>query len=233
MRWTRYDLEELLDERVKVAGERVGLAAQRITTLLPQANKTRGDPLSYIFDRTLMRPRDAIAYANECFATGVGKSRLAWTDIQVAEKPYSAKRLLALRDEWKPTYGGISQVLEKFRRGPAEMSKEDFQSRLDDVMMLLSNPSFEGVRWLTDVTNCMWTAGPNATWFEMYQPLVKVLYSIGLVGCSQRLSSPPVFHIDDPLFVDLESNLERCDAFFVHPTFHAGLDIKPAAFGTT
>lgn len=229
MRWTRYDLEELLDERVKVASERAGLEARTIRDLLPQGSKERGSPLDYMLDRTLMRPRDAIAYANECLAHAVGKSRLSWADIHTAEKAYSAKRVLALRDEWKPTYGGIDRVLDQFRRSAAKMSKQDFQSRLDDVMMLLSEPSFVGVRWLTEVTNCMWTAGPNATWSEMYQPLVRTLYGIGLVGCAPRPSASPVFHVDDPLFVDLESNLERCDAFFLHPAFHAGLDVQPAS----
>ncbi|MDT7708086.1 MAG: hypothetical protein QOG20_3693 [Pseudonocardiales bacterium] len=229
MRWTKLSLEELLDERVKISAPKAGLEVKSIEDLLPQANRTRGNPIEYMLDRTLMRPRDAIAFANECLSVGVGKNRLAWPDVYAAEQAYSAKRLLALRDEWKPTYPGIDQVFDKFRRSPQAMSRANLQERLDSAMLLLSEPKFAGVRWMTDVTSSMWSSGPDSTWFDMYQPLLKVLYSIGLIGCSGSHSRSAVFYPDDPLFVDQESNVERAIVFFVHRTFHRGLDMRPAS----
>jgi hypothetical protein len=225
LKWTKSDLEELLDERIKVAAPRVGLELDTISDLLPHTNKTRGNPIQYMLDRTLLRPRDAIAFANECITVGVGKDRLAWPDVYAAEQSYSAKRLLALRDEWKPTYPGIDQVFEKFRRCPPIMSRADLQQRLDSAILLLSDPKFAGVQWMLDVTDTMWNSGPNTSWFEMYQPLLKVLYTIGLIGCSKSTPRHAVFFPDDPLFADKESNIERTNSFFVHGTFHRGLDI--------
>jgi hypothetical protein len=228
MRWTRPDLEDLLDERVRVAADRVGLVAQSLQDLLPNANRTRGNPVEYILDRTLLRPRDAIAFANEAVSIGVGKTRLTWEDIRTAERSYSSKRLLALRDEWKPTYPGIDQVLTKFRGVPNRMTKAEFEKRLDDAMLLISEPSFLGVRWLTDVSSLMWMPG-TATWFELYQPLMKLLYVIGFVGCSTRDHAAPTFFNDDSLFVDLETNVMASNAFYVHRTYQAALDINPAS----
>ena len=78
---------------------------------------------------------------------------------------------------------------------------------------------------MSDVTDTMWKSGPSTSWFEMYQPLLKAFYTIGLIGCSKSLLRHAVFFPDDPLFVDKESNIEQMNSFFVHGTFHRGLDI--------
>jgi hypothetical protein len=226
MRWTPADLEDLLDERVRAAAARIDLEAGSLRELLPQANRTRGNPFHYILDRTLMRPRDAIAFVNECLGVGIGKTRLTWQDIHSAERTYSAKRLLALRDEWKPTYPGIDQVVDKFRGSPARMDRAEFQSRLDEAMLLISDPTFQGVHWLTEFSSAMWTTGNDSSWFSVYQPLAKLLYGIGLIGCSPRSSRAPTFFLDDPLFLDSESNFEHCQYFFTHRTYHAALDVR-------
>jgi hypothetical protein len=109
------------------------------------------------------------------------------------------------------------------------MTREELQKRLDNAMLLLSEPKFIGVRWMTDVTNSMWHSGPGASWFEIYQPLLKVLYTIGLIGCSKRSTKSATFYSDDPLFIDQESNVEQSTAFFIHRAFHRGLDIKLAS----
>lgn len=231
VRWTRPDLEHVLDERVRLAAPRVGLDVDSFQELLPHANRSRGDPLEYIFDRTLLRPRDAIAFANECLRVGVGRSRLSWDDIRAAEHEYSAKRLLALRDEWKPTYPGIDVVLSVFRGAPARMDRDECQRRLEEAMLLLTNPAFPGVRWLTDVSSAMWGPRDDASWFELYQPLAKVLFAIGFLGCALRSSAVPTYYLDDPLFMDSESNVQQCEYFFIHRTYHSALDIRVSSNG--
>jgi hypothetical protein len=98
MNWTRPALETLLDERVRVAGARAQLEASSLRDLVPHSNQTRGNPIGYMLDRTLLRPRDAIAFTNQCLQAAAGKTRLTWDNIQSAERQYSANRLLALRD---------------------------------------------------------------------------------------------------------------------------------------
>jgi hypothetical protein len=226
MKWTKADLVEMLDERVKIAAPKVGLELESVSELFPNPNKSRGNPLDYILDRTLLRPRDAISFVNECLALGVGNDRLTWADISSAEQSYSSKRLLALRDEWKQTYPDIDQVFEKFRECPLAMSRQDLQERLDSAMLLLSEPKFAGVRWMTDITDAMWNSGPETSWYELYQPLLKVLFTVGLIGCSRSDIRRAVFYADDPLFIDQRSNLQATRSFFVHRTFHRALDIR-------
>ncbi|HMM94483.1 hypothetical protein [Phycicoccus sp.] len=229
--WSRASLIELLDARVAISGHRGGLEVDTVSSLLPHANRARGNPVDYVLDRTLLRPRDAIAFLNECLLKGVGKSRLTWEDIQGAEREYSSKRLLALRDEWKPTYPGIDRVFEKFRGAPARMTKREFQDRLDECMLLLSDPGFPGVRWMSAMTATMWESGPDASWFSMYQPLASTLYRLGVIGCAQRPSAAPTFYGQDRLLMDSEAALLRTEHFHVHRMLHKALDIRLAAEG--
>ncbi|QDE33512.1 hypothetical protein FIV50_01050 [Microbacterium foliorum] len=226
MRWTKPLLEEVLDERVKLAAESSNLTAKSFRDLTPHSNNTRGNPIQYILQRTLLRPRDAIAFANQCFAVAAGKHRLSWEDIQAAERQYSANRLLALRDEWKQTYPGIDQVVVKFRGAPARMTRDEFQDRLDECMLLMTAPEFTGVRWMTDLSRAMWeSSAGEASWNELYQPLLALLYRIGLVGCALTGSAAPLFFADDALLVESESTVDRCEWFHVHRMFHKALDV--------
>ncbi|GAA1223292.1 hypothetical protein F6W70_00395 [Microbacterium maritypicum] len=228
MRWTEPLLEEILNERVRVAAANSSLDARAFRDLTPQPNNTRGNPIHYMLQRTLLRPRDAIAYANQCFAAAAGKHRIAWEDIHSAERQYSANRLLALRDEWKPTYPGIDEVVMKFKGAPARMSKIELQTRLDDCMLLMTSPEFSGVRWMTELSRAMWGSSAEHSWFELYQPLLALLYRIGLVGCAVGTSAAPLFVGDDPLLVDAQSTVDRCEYFHVHRMFHKALDVTRA-----
>lgn len=225
VRWTKPDLKRMLTARVKVQSDRDGLGIETIESLFPNSNRTRGNPLDYIFDRTLLRPRDAIAFVNECLQRAVGKTRLTWDDITNAEAAYSSERLLALRDEWKPTFPDIDRIFGVFKSVPMKMDRELFAKRLDEAMLLLSDPRFEGVRWLTDYSRRMWEPG-EATWFEVYQPLANLLYTIGFIGCATQSNAAPVFYADDPILMTSERQVEAAKFFFVHRTYHAGLGVR-------
>ena len=81
---------------------------------------------------------------------------------------------------------------------------------------------------MTNTTSAMWASGPDDSWFDLYQPVLKLLFVVGFLGYESDRSKVPVFFQDDPLFVEHESNVERSDAFFVHRAYHAGLDIRAA-----
>lgn len=226
VRWTRSSLVNLLDQRAAIASKKAGISINSFSEFLPSSNSTMGKPVDYILDRTLLRPRDVLAFANECFKVGAGKERLAWADIKTAERTYSIGRLLALRDEWKGTYPGIGSVVEQFRRAPMRMDRQEFQSRLDDSILLLSDEAFEGVTWMTNASAHMWTATPDSRWSELYQPIIGILYKIGLVGIAPRPSGAPVFFGDDEHFVDQSSNLDTAQHYFLHRTYHLGLEVQ-------
>jgi len=238
LRWPKSELRELLDSRVSAAAQRHGLTdVKSIDELLPRANTTRGNPLDYILNRTLLRPRDAMAFLNECFTLSNGKDKLTWSAIQSAESAYSKNRLLALRDEWKPTYPGIEQLLTAFTRAPNILDWHQMTARIAECALLIAEPSFPGTAWLTPLAEPLWSASGSADQAEVHQPLIRLLHNIGFIGCittvdevlgSERrtVDEPAIYNNDQPAFPEHISNLRRVSAFTVHPAFRPALDIR-------
>jgi hypothetical protein len=227
IRWTERELRHMADERSRAAAESAGL--EDITTiaqLLPARNPTRGDPFDYILGRTLMRPRDVISFLNECLALASGRTRLTWNDIHAAEASYSLNRVLALRDEWKPTFPGIGDVLNIFRGSPPTMTQSELTKYLESVALLPAEPDFEGVRWLTETTEAVWSGGSAPEeWVDSWQPIVALLYDIGFLGVTDAAGVTHFGH-DTPGYADAANNLGPTARFGVHPTFHPTLGVR-------
>ncbi|MBT1670907.1 hypothetical protein KK092_16130 [Curtobacterium flaccumfaciens pv. flaccumfaciens] len=226
VRWTSNQLEDLLDDRVKVAADTHGIQAQTLRDILPPGkNSARGSAVDYILKRTLMRPRDAIAFLNECLAAAAGGSRITWENIIQAERGYSAKRLLALRDEWKPTYPSIGEVIEKFQGAPSRLTPEQLVKILDDIAILGTSSAFGGRSWIEDLIDPIWQEGSH-DWYRQYQLLTAFCFSLGFLGVAMEGSAAPRFHSDDPLMVDSPDRLRSARYFYIHRTYHSALSVR-------
>jgi hypothetical protein len=226
VRWTRNELVEMLNERARAAAEQYSIAGlASIEDLIPHPNNTRGNALDYILDRTLMRPRDAIAYLNECLALASGKPKLTWELIHNAERSYSYKRLLALRDEWKATYPGIDQVFQKFTQAPEIMSQTSLTKILDEAILLMADRGFSGVVWMTTLSEPVW-GSVQQDWAEMYHPLFRLLFNLGFLGCRLSGENAVIYVHDQPEFAESIRHLSRAAAFYIHPAFRAALDAR-------
>ena len=227
VRWVRNDLEHLLDTRARTAAalhkvDGIG----RISDMLPQTNKTRGNPLSFILRRTLMRPRDALAYVNECLALSAGKSRASWVEITEAERAYSRNRLLALRDEWKSSYPDIDKFLGLFQSAPASIDRDTLTEILENAALLPIDTSFLGTRWMTELSAPIWNGMDSDDWITKFQPMLAFLFHIGFLGCLRPDTAAAVFAHEQPEFVNQASNLADIDEFIVHLAFQAALDVR-------
>ncbi|MEV0797003.1 hypothetical protein AB0I34_04910 [Kribbella sp. NPDC050281] len=227
LRWSTADLEAMLDERVRAAAAPRDLEFTTVRHLLPATNRARGDPLTFILRRTLMRPRDAIAYLNECLEGTVDNPRITWERIRAAESPYSHDRRLALRDEWKPTYPGIDEVLSTFEGRPYKLSRAQMSAALDEIATLAADHAFVGTSWLCRLTAEIWNPEP-CVWTDKYKDIIGLLFDIGFVGCVGT-GGQPVFSHDDPDYLDRPSKLARTTSFVVHPAFRNALDMTTPA----
>jgi hypothetical protein len=227
MRWTPTELRGLADVRARVAAEiSAASGISSIADLLPAKTARRGDPFDFIVDRTLHRPRDVIAFLNEALPLATGKSRLAWGDLTAAERQYSENRLLALRDEWKPTFTDIDKLFQVFRSAPPEVNRDEFTEYLDRAALLPADTNFAGVVWMTELTEPLWSGLGGAEWEEMYSPLTQMLYDIGLFGIREP-SKKPHYSYETPGYADLPSHLHAGVRFVVHPAFRPALDVAP------
>jgi hypothetical protein len=103
--WTKQTLLQVVDSRVDLL-VRSKYTKQRVVfaDLLPTRKINKQDPIEYMLDRTLLRPRDIIEFFNACIRFSDGKATIPLTAIQEAEGVYSRERLRALADEWYGVY---------------------------------------------------------------------------------------------------------------------------------
>ncbi|MCX5260414.1 hypothetical protein OOK27_40785 [Streptomyces canus] len=222
MRWTQSELEELVNERLRVASADAGARANSIYDLLPRTHRARGDAFEYMVQRTLMRPRDVIAFLNESIGSSRRDGALTWDDIKNAEEEYSHNRLLALRDEWKTNYPEIERLFNLFRGVTLPLSQSDFTYILENA---ITHPSFNSVEWLHELTAAVYSYSAG-TWVDWYGPLVTLLYNIGFIGCMTGRRSDFRYAHDYPDFAERARSLESVTHFTIHPTFRAGLDTR-------
>ena len=93
-------------------------------------------------------------------------------------------------------------------------------------MLLLSDPSFDGVRWMTTLSESMWSSTSGSSWTDLYHPLIKMLFEIGFIGFVQPSDKPVMYSYKNPDFANDHSNLEATKEFLVHPAYHLTLNIK-------
>lgn len=226
LEWTPAQLEELINTRVRVASERRNYPYSRLDELLPAKNNKMGGPVDYLVNRTLLRPRDLIAFANECVSAASGSPSISWANIKTAEKSYSYDRLLAFRDEWKPTYPGIDRVVEVFRGASSRMDVREYEQRLDDVMLLSQEYPMNESDWLLNLSEAAWSPG-SPSWEKMYGPLTRFLFRLGLIGCAVN-SAKPVFVTSDVHYLDFGARLTSLRSVHIHRAYHMALDIQSA-----
>ena len=221
IRWTPRGLHLLMDERVRASASHWGVEFNSVGDLLPPTSRTKGSPFEFVVQHTLYRPRDVIAFMNGAIQEALGKTRLAWKDLEQTVPSYSRGRLMALRDEWKTTYAGIDRVFEVFRRAPAVIDRDQLALRLDEVALLPADPSFEGTVWVTERSVGLWSASGGGDWSDEYGPPVDVLFEIGLLGVAPDRSRKPRFVHDEPI-----GEVPDSAVFHVHPAYRAALEVK-------
>ncbi|HLV99405.1 MAG TPA: hypothetical protein VKT82_12090 [Ktedonobacterales bacterium] len=228
IRWTKNDLRSLLEQRAEAACQRYQIEPSKtLSELLPPADPTYGDSLSYILSRTLMRPRDAILYLNECVREATGTDAISWDNIFHAEKQYSEERLLALRDEWKDPYLDIDKVFECFRRRPWRLSRTELTQILEDIALLLESQKFRGPQWLTPLCEQVWAPGSKQkTWEELYGPLVNLLCNLSFLGVAPAADKQAIYSYMNPNQVQQSVEMKETTLFEVHPAFRQGLEMQ-------
>lgn len=226
--WNKNNLKSLLESRAIGASKFYRLDPPKtLEDILPKGNKTDGEAIDYILNRTLMRPRDAISYLNTCLREATGRERMSWENMRQSEKKYSEDRLLALRDEWKDPYFGIEKLFRCFRGKPARMTKQQLSEVLEDIALLVVDEKFQGTTWLTPLCEHMWSGDTTKTWEDMYGPIANMLFNFGFIGYSKsaNTNSKAIYSYDEISKVNTVMDIENIQQFEIHPAFRAALDI--------
>lgn len=118
--WDKPALGQLLDRRVaELCREQYTSRAAKLSDIFPK-NIGSIPIVDHIVQRTLFRPRDAIAFVNECLKRSDGKGSISVQTIRDAEREYSAQRVDSLCYEWYTHYPNLKQSLEILERMPSK-----------------------------------------------------------------------------------------------------------------
>ncbi|MFY7836545.1 MAG: P-loop ATPase, Sll1717 family [Novosphingobium sp.] len=99
--WKPFELQNLINRRVGNLFQRRYTNDQVSLRDLFEDGRRSAEYFGYICERTMLRPRDILAYFNMIFERCGGKSKITLKDIRSVELDYSKDRRQALVDEWR------------------------------------------------------------------------------------------------------------------------------------
>ena len=224
--WSKEDLLEMLRLRVnEVFKNKYTNSSIDISDIFP---KSRGDqtPYDYMIERTMLRPRDLIAFANECFIAAANRPRVSWQAIFDAEQNYSRKRKNALIDEWISTFPSVRAILDILRALPETFSRSSItEDSVESLVIQLS--SIEDGDEIVDMCKRMLEPKSSVTNAQVLSSALQVLYHMGVIGVKFSSESPYLWSIHDQPHIS-SGEAKRIISIKVHKMLWKALEIRTA-----
>lgn len=224
--WSKEDLIEMLQLRVNDVFRRKYTSSKiDVADIFPKARGGQ-TPYDYMIERTMLRPRDLIAFANECFAAAANRPRISWRAIFDAEQIYSRKRKAALVTEWTNTFPSIQSALDLLRAMPETFSR----SAITDVAvesLVLQLSTLEPSDELVDLTKRMFEAKSSVTNANVLSVALRLLYHVGAIGVKFSSESPYLWSMYDQPYIST-SEAKRVISIKVHKMLWKALETKTA-----
>jgi len=225
LHWTKAELRQLVDRRLNSLFKRqytsglIGFA-----DIFPPTIGAK-DTFEWLTERTLMRPRDIIAFVNECIDVANGKPAVSVSAVRKAEVDFARKRRDALVQEWNSAYPLQSQMLDLFTsRRKSGVDLLELIDRTDDFCLAV----LTGARTVHDPVweIChAYSEGRKKSAFDVLAELTGILYRTGAIGV--KVSAQDRFaysHFDQPLIspqvLSPESKVR------LHPMLHAAYNLQ-------
>jgi hypothetical protein len=217
--WKQFELRNFIESRVrkifkmKYTGDDVSLDD------LFEDSRTGFDHFSYICDRTMMRPRDILAYFNMIFDRCGGKSKISLKDIRSLELDYSKSRRQALVDEWREYLPFVDEIVgflghkklsATFRLGA--VAKEAIDHVATQLYAENQHSDYVVVRYAKAHFEDNSEASQQAFLFR----IIESLYRIGAIGLRTQENSRPQFSFISKPSISIEELGENTWCI-VHP----------------
>lgn len=185
VKWKAEDLREMLDRRISFMYKRQYTRDHvKFSDLFPE--KVRGaSAFDYIVDRTLLRPRDLLAFVNLILDKAAGTTHVTPRQIQEVESEYSRKRRDALVYEWRSVHRKIETYIQLLTDQTGKVDVKDLAKRdaLLDVCLAISE--LETKEYFKD--DCYQKAmvylkrENESNLFQFCASVISVLYKIGAI----------------------------------------------------
>jgi hypothetical protein len=207
IKWTKPLLKQLVEKRIHALfHKRYTQSEIHFEDVFPY-NVGNVDPFEYIVERTLMRPRDVIAFVNECLEAAQGSYEVTGTTIKKAEVEFSRIRREALEQEWQSAFPSIKKLLDFLgsRQKTIIMLTELCSgSEADDLALSIYAENKIGRDPLYEVAKNYYDAETRSS-EEIVREIVAILYRVGAIGAKLRNGERFLYsHVDQPLLPILQ-----------------------------
>ncbi|WP_404415997.1 P-loop ATPase, Sll1717 family [Brevundimonas vesicularis] len=202
IRWSKNDLRQLVDKRISTVLRRQYTGTNVVFKDVFTKNIKNKDPFDYMIERSHMRPRDLIAFVNECLAVADNQYEIAPTHIQRAEAEYSRKRRDALVQEWKSTFPSLAEMLSFITSEKAvSVSYETLvaSAKLEELALSVGSARKISFDPIYDLCQAVCETKRNSK-EALLATVLTILYRVGAIALKTREEDRfIVSHIDAPL----------------------------------
>jgi len=200
IKWTKPLLRQLVDSRIQsLLRKQYTQSPIGFAEVFPN-NVGNVDPFDYIIDRTLMRPRDVIAFVNECLNEAQGNYDVTATIIKRAEILFSTKRKDSLEQEWQSAYPSIKRLMNLLaskKKSLLTVCELCSASDIDELALAIYTDKQIGFDPLYDLAKIHCDDGPSNAIAKL---IVSILYRVGAIGVKLQAGARYQYsHIDHPL----------------------------------
>lgn len=201
--WSKSDLKLLVDRRIESLFRRQYTSqAVSFEDIFPSEIKRR-DCFDWLIERTLLRPRDIIAFVNECLDASDGQAEVNQSAVYRAEVEYARKRRDALLQEWRSAYPTLDRLIAFITLGNqishAVSDIINDNSNIDDLCLAIyaeNQIDFDPFYRLCQ----KYIEGKVIDNTAIVQNVVAILYRVGAVGVKLNHQDRLRYsHLNEPL----------------------------------
>ena len=232
LKWSNKEIEQLISSRISKL-YKMKYTREKIGFYDVFQKEIRNHPtLMYIVGRTLLRPRDAIAFINACFKEADGQNTVSPKVIQSAELIYSRQRLNALVEEWQSLHPGIQHVISVLENKKEKFSISEIiiQELIETVILKISVDSYEYKDVLIKLCDSYISADNKISsasqLFSIASQIMSILYKIGAIGLKPIKAHPVQWsYQNNPSIFPNQITLDA--EAWVHPMLWKAVGITP------
>jgi hypothetical protein len=224
--WEDRDLKRLIDERIALLFRRQ-YTRQDIRFGDVFSSVGGIDPFRFIVERTLRRPRDVIAYVNQCLHEAADQTEITAKNIRDAELEYSRRRLNALEEEWGSVFKSFPALIEFLKQQSATFTLSNVATK--DVMDYTALAISEGDQLnrgsLFKAAKDVRENGSVGAITFLARRIVEALYRVGAVAIKMDSNERYRYcYIDEPIIA--ASSIPMDARIRIHPMLLRALNVR-------
>lgn len=223
--WSKSELKQVVEKRLNNLFKRqYSGALLGFSDIFPPQVGAKAS-FDWIVERTLMRPRDIIAFVNECIDASNGHATVSVTAMRKAEIEFARKRKDALIQEWQSAFPLLDDILTLFtskRKSGIDLLEliekiDDFCTSVWASQKISYDPVWDLCQAYAD--------GRKKTALDVLVELIAILYRTGAVGVKISPQDRFVYsHLDQPLIAPQLLSVET--KVRLHPMLHAAYNLQ-------